>query len=124
MTTFPKLKTNAVAQYPLGRRVVFQNQSLTFVDGTQQRYRDGASALGLDVREWMSKRVVSCRSSDRVDAVLGTMTNLRVRHVPVIDDGELKGIVSIGDLVKYRLDEKEMETSVLLDMSRMRSARR
>ena len=86
--------------------------------------RDGASALGLDVREWMSKRVVSCRSSDRVDAVLGTMTNLRVRHVPVIDDGELKGIVSIGDLVKYRLDEKEMETSVLRDMSRMREARR
>ena len=71
----------------------------------------------------MSKRVVSCRSSDRVDAVLGTMTSLRVRHVPVIDDGELKGIVSIGDLVKYRLDEKEMETSVLLDMSRMRAAR-
>jgi CBS domain-containing protein len=85
--------------------------------------RDGAAALGAEVREWMSKRVVSCHSSDRVDAVLGTMTELRIRHVPVIEDGELKGIVSIGDLVKHRLDEKEMETSVLLDMSRMRGPR-
>src|SRR5258708_4245833 len=51
MTTFPKLKTDAVAQYPLARRVVFQNQSLTFVDGTQQRYRDGASdLLGWEIR--------------------------------------------------------------------------
>ena len=43
MTTFPKLKTDAVAQYPLTRRMRFQNQTLTFVDGTQQRYRDGAA---------------------------------------------------------------------------------
>jgi len=86
--------------------------------------RDGVSALGAEVKEWMSKRVVSCRSSDRIDAVLATMTELRIRHVPVIDNGELKGIVSIGDLVKYRLDEKEMETSVLLDISRMRGPRR
>lgn len=82
--------------------------------------RDGVAVLGVEVREWMSRRIVSCHSSDRIDAVLGTMTELRIRHVPVIDNGELKGIVSIGDLVKYRLDEKEMETSVLLDMSRMR----
>jgi hypothetical protein len=45
MATFPKLKTDAVAQYPLTRRMRFQNQTLTFVDGTQQRYRDGATAL-------------------------------------------------------------------------------
>src|SRR6266566_1996162 len=77
--------------------------------------RDGAAALGFDVEQWMSKHIVSCHSSDRVDAVLATMTNVRIRHLPVIDDGELKGIVSIGDLVKYRLDEKELEASVLLD---------
>src|SRR6266545_3057432 len=51
MTTFPKLKTNAVAQYPLTRRVVFQNQALTFLDGTQQRYRDSAKVrLGWEIR--------------------------------------------------------------------------
>ena len=82
--------------------------------------RDGATVLGLNVQEWMSKRIISCRSSDRVDAVLATMTNVRIRHLPVIDDGELKGIVSIGDLVKYRLDEKELEANVLIDIARMR----
>jgi hypothetical protein len=45
MATFPKLKTAAVAQYPLSRTVSFQNQTLTFVDGTQQRYRDAAAGL-------------------------------------------------------------------------------
>jgi CBS domain-containing protein len=83
--------------------------------------RDGAAVLGLNVQELMSKRIISCRSTDRVDAVLATMTNVRIRHLPVIDDGELKGLVSIGDLVKYRLDEKELEASVLLEISRMRA---
>ena len=41
--------------------------------------------------------------------------------MPVIEDNELKGIVSIGDLVKHRLDAKELEASVLLDLSRMRA---
>ena|SRR5215472_12152161 len=82
--------------------------------------RDGTAALGFDVQRVMS-RIISCHSSDRVDAVLATMTTARVRHLPVIDNNELKGIVSIGDLVKHRLDEKELEASVLLDISRMRS---
>ena len=47
------------------------------------------------------------------------MTLARIRHLPVIDGDELKGIVSIGDLVKHRLDEKELEANVLLDLSRM-----
>ena len=49
------------------------------------------------------------------------MTLAKVRHLPVIDDGQLKGIVSIGDLVKHRLDEKELEANVLLDLARMRA---
>jgi CBS domain-containing protein len=73
------------------------------------------------VQQLMSTRIISCRSSDRVDAVLATMTTARIRHLPVIEDKELKGIVSIGDLVKHRLDEKELEASVLLDISRMRA---
>jgi CBS domain-containing protein len=81
--------------------------------------RDGAAVLGFDVQRVMS-RIISCHSSDRVDAVLATMTTARVRHLAVIDDHELKGIVSIGDLVKHRLDEKELEANVLLDISRMR----
>lgn len=80
----------------------------------------GAAALDLRVQDLMSSPIVSCRSSDRIDAALATMTVGRIRHLPVIDAGTLKGIVSIGDLVKHRLDEKELEASVLLEISRMR----
>jgi CBS domain-containing protein len=81
--------------------------------------RDGAAVLGRDVRQLMSSPIISCLSSDRIDAVLAAMTLAKVRHFPVIDAGTLNGIVSIGDLVKHRLDEKELEASVLLDLSRM-----
>jgi CBS domain-containing protein len=79
----------------------------------------GAAALGIDIQRVMSAPVISCRSIDRIDAILGAMTLARIRHMPVIDNGKLAGIVSIGDLVKYRLDEKELEANVLLDLSRM-----
>jgi len=81
--------------------------------------REGAAVLSHEVRELMTSPIISCRSTDRLDAALATMTLARIRHLPVIDGGELKGIVSIGDLVKHRLDEKELEASVLLDISRM-----
>ena len=83
--------------------------------------RSGAAVLALQVQQLMSTPMLTCRSSDRIDAVLATMTMARIRHLPVIEDNELKGIVSIGDLVKHRLDEKELEASVLLDLSRMHS---
>jgi CBS domain-containing protein len=81
--------------------------------------KEGAAALGHEVHELMTSPILSCRSADRVDAALATMTMARIRHLPVIDGGELKGIVSIGDLVKHRLDEKELEANVLLEISRM-----
>jgi CBS domain-containing protein len=83
--------------------------------------RDGAAVLGFDVQQLMSTPMLSCRSTDRVDAMLARMTLARVRHLPVIEENELRGIVSIGDLVKHRLDAKELEASVLLDLSRMRA---
>jgi CBS domain-containing protein len=80
----------------------------------------GGAALELQVQTLMSAPIVSCRSTDRIDAALATMTVSRIRHLPVIDGSVLKGIVSIGDLVKHRLDEKALEASVLLEISRMR----
>jgi len=73
------------------------------------------------VHQLMSSPILSCLSSDRIDAVLARMTLAKVRHMPVIDRAELVGIVSIGDLVKHRLDEKELEANVLLELSRMRA---
>jgi CBS domain-containing protein len=81
--------------------------------------REGAQVLRYEVRQLMTSPIMSCRSSERVDAALATMTLARIRHLPVIDNDELKGIVSIGDLVKHRLDEKELEANVLLEISRM-----
>lgn len=83
--------------------------------------RDGHGVLDRAVQEVMTTPVITCRSSDRIEAVLGVMTARRVRHLPVVDDGALVGIVSIGDLVKQRLDEKELEAGVLLEISRMRT---
>jgi CBS domain-containing protein len=81
--------------------------------------RNGATVLGFPVEKLMSTPIVSCRSTDRVDAMLATMTTMRLRHLAVIEDSKLKGIVSIGDLVNHRLDEKELEASVLRDISRI-----
>jgi CBS domain-containing protein len=81
--------------------------------------REGAAVLDAEVATLMSSPIITCHSADRIDAVLATMTTARIRHLPVVDNNELKGIVSIGDLVKRRLDEKELEASVLLDLSRM-----
>jgi CBS domain-containing protein len=121
-----RLAVRMLAEHRIGSLVV-EDQMAKLVGIFSERdfinaiARDGAAVLGLNVQELMTKRIISCRSTDRVDAVLATMTNVRIRHLPVIDDGELKGLVSIGDLVKYRLDEKELEASVLLDISRMRA---
>ena len=121
-----RLAVRMLAEHRIGSLVV-EDQMAKLVGIFSERdfinaiARDGAAVLGLNVQELMTKRIISCRSTDRVDAVLATMTNVRIRHLPVIDDGELKGLVSIGDLVKYRLDEKELEANVLLDLSRMRA---
>jgi CBS domain-containing protein len=83
--------------------------------------RDGADVLRLEVQHRMTSPVITARSSERVEAALAVMTRSRIRHLPVVDDSQLIGIVSIGDLVKHRLDEKELEANVLLEISRMRA---
>ena len=94
---------------------IFSERDLVYALG-----RDGAEVLRLEVRYRMSSPVITARSSERVDSALAVMTRSRIRHLPVVDEGELIGIVSIGDLVKHRLDEKELEANVLLEISRMR----
>jgi CBS domain-containing protein len=83
--------------------------------------REGASVLDHPVETLMSSPVITCRSADRIEDVMAAMTQARIRHVPVMENGHLTGIVSIGDLVKHRLDEKALEANVLLDLTRMRA---
>lgn len=68
----------------------------------------------------MSTPVVSGSPGDTVDYALALMTQRRIRHLPILVAEELVGLVSLGDLVKHRLEAKELEASVLLDLSRMR----
>ena len=80
----------------------------------------GAEALTYQVHELMTPDVTTCTPEDRIDAVMQVMTAHRVRHLPVMDKGQLIGLVSLGDLVKHRLAEKEQEAAVLRDITRAR----
>jgi CBS domain-containing protein len=67
----------------------------------------GAELLAVSVSEVMTCPVVTCEPEDSVADLMAEMTNRRIRHFPVVESGRLVGIVSIGDLVKSRLDEIE-----------------
>ena len=71
----------------------------------------GAATLDLAVRDLMSREVITCKPGDAVADLAALMTERRIRHLPVIDRGALAGIVSIGDVVKQRIDEVEGEAS-------------
>ena len=73
----------------------------------------GPDLLSLKVAEVMTRPVVTCDPSDTIDQLMAEMTNRRIRHFPVVEDGRLCGIVSIGDVVKNRLDEVEYEARSL-----------
>ncbi|MBI2735626.1 MAG: CBS domain-containing protein [Rhodospirillales bacterium] len=73
----------------------------------------GVKAMELEVRQIMTREVVSCHPDDSIDEVMQTMTNGRFRHLPVIHHNELVGLISIGDVVKARLEETQHETEAL-----------
>ena len=73
----------------------------------------GPSVLAEQVGQVMTRKVVTCNEADTVSDIMGRMTAGKFRHVPVVDRGRLIGIVSIGDVVKYRLEEVERESSAL-----------
>jgi CBS domain-containing protein len=75
--------------------------------------KDSDDLLSRPVGEIMTRTVITCDPSDSVGELMAEMTNRRIRHFPVVADGRLCGIVSIGDLVKSRLDEVEFEASSL-----------
>ncbi len=75
--------------------------------------RDGAEVLDRPVSDIMIRDVVTCSRSDNIAHLMETMTERRIRHLPVIDGDELVGIVSIGDVVKHRIQETEREATAL-----------
>jgi CBS domain-containing protein len=77
--------------------------------------RHGASLLNMPVSEVMTKYVETAEPDETVAHAMARMTSGRYRHLPVVVEGKLVGMVSIGDLVKHRVREMEMETGVLRD---------
>lgn len=80
----------------------------------------GKSVVDMPVRNLMTSLVATCKPSDSVKSVMETMTTRRVRHLPVVENDELVGIVSIGDAVNYRLKEAQLEMGVLRDFAATR----
>ena len=75
----------------------------------------GSKLLDMKVAALMTSDVVTCSPDDGIETLMQTMTDGRFRHLPVVKDGELTGIISIGDVVKHRLKELEAETHMLQD---------
>ncbi len=78
--------------------------------------RHGVLVLEKRVEEMMTWPIVTCTRAQTIKEVMATMTRHRIRHLPVVEEEALQGIISIGDVVKYRLEELEMEAGVLHDL--------
>lgn len=74
---------------------------------------NGPRVLDLPVSQCMTKRVICCRKNDTIDHVMAEMTAGRFRHLPVLENGQLAGLVSIGDVVKFKIAEAEMEAAAM-----------
>jgi CBS domain-containing protein len=75
----------------------------------------GAAVLSEPLAQVMTRKVVTCSESDTVGALMEQMTTGKFRHLPVVEQDELVGIVSIGDVVKHRVHEIEQESAALRD---------
>jgi CBS domain-containing protein len=102
-----------LAEHNIGAMVVAGPDGLKGIgserDVVRQLHAHGASLLTQPVENIMTSMVSTCSKSDTVDSLTLLMTEHRVRHVPVLEDGNLIGIVSIGDVVKTRMEELESE---------------
>lgn len=106
-----------LAEHNIGAMVVIGPDGLEGVaserDVVRQLHVHGASLLARPVSAIMTRLVATCTKSDTADEVSMLMTEHRARHIPVLEDGRLAGIVSIGDVVKSRMEELQAEHAQL-----------
>lgn len=84
-------------------------------DILRQIARHGGDALSMTVEESMTRGIITANPSETVDQCLGRMTDRRIRHLPVLRNGELAGIISIGDLVKWKIEATKAEADAMVD---------
>lgn len=80
--------------------------------------RNGEAAVRDRVSDALTSLELTASATDPVNDIMRIMTQKRVRHLPVLDDGRLVGVISIGDILKSRIAEKDQETAILRDMAR------
>lgn len=106
-----------LAEHNIGAAVVVADDAVVGIvserDVVRQVHRQRSALLGTSVGEIMSTTVTTCEPQDDLVDVLRLMTERRFRHIPVLVDGRLGGIVSIGDIVKHRIGELEDERAAL-----------
>lgn len=106
-----------LAEQNIGAMVVMGAEGIVGIvserDVVRQLHTHGASVLSRPVSKIMTTGLATCAKSDTVDSISVLMTKNRVRHVPVLDGTKLIGIVSIGDLVKTRMEELEAQQQQL-----------
>lgn len=112
------LAARALAQHGIGSVMVLKHSGgilgiLSERDIAHGLAREAAGVLDCQVRDLMTRNVETCRPDDTLQTVMERMTHGRFRHLPVVEDGELCGIVSIGDVVKNRLAEQIAEAEAL-----------
>ncbi len=73
----------------------------------------GAKALEEPLSRYMTERVITCTGQTAINDIMELMTQQKFRHVPVVEEGQLVGIISIGDVVKFRLEEIEAESQAI-----------
>ena len=75
--------------------------------------RHGQAVLEMQVGQLMTADVLTCTPEETIDGVMATMTSNRIRHLPVLEEGRLAGIITIGDVVKARLEETTLQVDSL-----------
>ncbi len=104
---------NTLAKHRIGTVLIIDDGELRGIVSERDIIRilaaSGAGALDEKAGDCMTSKLVTCTRSDTIAMLMERMTSGRFRHVPIVEDGELLGIVSIGDVVKHRIAEVERE---------------
>jgi CBS domain-containing protein len=110
---------NELSLHNIGAMVVVSADGVVGIvserDVVRKLHEHGTDLLRLPVSEIMTTMVATCTPTDTVDHLTAVMTTKRVRHIPVVENNRLIGIVSIGDIVKQRMEELETEQRALQD---------
>ncbi len=109
---FEQKKIGAIVISPDGKKIAGILSERDIARGLDEH---GVRLAEITVGELMTAKIFTCSPGDSVEAVMQLMTDHRVRHLPVVRGGNLCGIVSIGDIVKDRLEHLQHETEALQD---------